>query len=61
MEQEPPASRLYTTAFVTSKDSTTIGYRQLGHGPGIILVHAGLMASQHFMNLAAVGDRCLQP
>ncbi len=29
-----------------------IGYRQLGHGPGVILVHGGMQASQDFMKLA---------
>lgn len=37
---------------VISKDGTHIGYRQLGSGPGLILVHGGMMASQHFMKLA---------
>jgi hypothetical protein len=27
------------TASVTSKDGTTIGYRQLGHGPGLVILH----------------------
>jgi pimeloyl-ACP methyl ester carboxylesterase len=43
----------YTTSYVTSKDGTKIGYRQLGSGPGIILVHGGVNASQHFMKLGA--------
>ena len=37
---------------VVSKDGTVIGYRQLGHGPGLILVHGGMMASQNFRQLA---------
>jgi pimeloyl-ACP methyl ester carboxylesterase len=37
---------------VFSKDGTSIGYRQLGSGPGLILVHGGMMASQNFMKLA---------
>lgn len=32
------------TSTVTSKDGTTIGYRQLGHGPGVVLLH-GIMES----------------
>lgn len=32
------ASSPYTTDFVTSKDGTTIGYRQMGRGPGLVLV-----------------------
>jgi pimeloyl-ACP methyl ester carboxylesterase len=47
---EPPA---YTTGTVTSLDGTTIAYRQLGHGPGIIAVHGAMQASQNFMKLAA--------
>jgi len=41
----------YTTGSVISKDGTTIGYRQMGSGPGIILMHGGANASQHFMTL----------
>ena len=36
---------------VTSADGTIIGYRQLGSGPGLILVHGGMMGSQNFMKL----------
>ncbi len=45
-------SSTYTNGFVISKDGTKIGYRQLGNGPGLILVPGGLMASQNFMELA---------
>jgi pimeloyl-ACP methyl ester carboxylesterase len=45
-------SREYTTGFVTSKDGTKIGYRQMGKGEVVILVHGGLQASQSFMALA---------
>jgi len=38
---------------VTSADGTTIGYRQVGSGPGLILVHGGMMASQNFTDLAS--------
>ena len=41
----------YTKGFVTSKDGTTIGYRQMGIGPGIILLHGGGKASQTLMQL----------
>jgi pimeloyl-ACP methyl ester carboxylesterase len=40
-----------STHSVISKDGTKFGYRQLGAGPGIILVHGGLMTSQNFMKL----------
>jgi pimeloyl-ACP methyl ester carboxylesterase len=36
-----------------SRDGTTIGYRQFGHGPGIILVHGSMQAAQNFGKLAA--------
>ena len=41
----------YTKGFVTSLDGTTIGYRQMGSGPGIILLHGGGKASQTLMQL----------
>jgi pimeloyl-ACP methyl ester carboxylesterase len=41
----------YTVHKTTSGDGTTIGYRQLGAGPGLILVHGGMMGSQNFMKL----------
>ncbi len=43
--------REYTKGFVTSKDGTTIGYRQMGQGPSIILLHGGISSSQYFMKL----------
>ena len=43
----------YTKDSVRSADATTIGYRQLGHGPGVLLVHGGMQASQDFMKLAS--------
>lgn len=42
-------NKSYTTDSVTSKDGTNIGYRQMGSGPGIILMHRRANASQHFM------------
>jgi pimeloyl-ACP methyl ester carboxylesterase len=47
-------SQTYTTSSVTSSDGTIIGYRQLGSGPGIILVHGGASASQSYMKLGAL-------
>jgi pimeloyl-ACP methyl ester carboxylesterase len=46
--------KAYTTHTVTSKDATPIGYRQLGQGKGLILIHGGLQASQSFMKLATI-------
>lgn len=41
----------YIKASVTSKDGTIIGYRQMGNGPGLILLHGGFNTSQHMMKL----------
>jgi pimeloyl-ACP methyl ester carboxylesterase len=46
-----------TTGSVVSADSTRIGFRSLGRGPGVILLHGGVNASQHMMKLGrALGD-----
>ena len=42
----------YTTSSVTSKDGTTISYRQLGHGPGVVLLHGAMESAQSHMQLA---------
>ena len=42
----------YTIGSVTSRDGTTIGYRQMGRGPGLILLHGAMQAAQNFMRLA---------
>lgn len=42
----------YEKHFVASKDGTKLGFRQLGHGPGIVLQHGGALGSQHYMKLA---------
>jgi len=42
----------YTTSSVISADGTTIGYRQLGHGPGVVLLHGGFESAQSHMQLA---------
>jgi pimeloyl-ACP methyl ester carboxylesterase len=42
---------------VRSPDGTVIGYREYGSGPGLILVHGGMKAAQHFSRLAdALGN-----
>ncbi|SDI28606.1 alpha/beta fold hydrolase [Nonomuraea jiangxiensis] len=46
------AQASYTTGTVTSADGTTIGYRKLGAGPGLLLVSGGYLAAQHYMALA---------
>ena len=46
------AQEHYTTGSVPSQDGTTIGYRQLGHGPGVVLVHGAMESAQSHMQLA---------
>jgi pimeloyl-ACP methyl ester carboxylesterase len=49
----PEAARLPSTiGRVTSRDGTTIGYRELGQGPGLILLHGTMEASQSHLELA---------
>ena len=43
----------YSVGSVTSADGTRIGYRQFGHGPGVVLVHGGMQAAQSFTTLAS--------
>jgi pimeloyl-ACP methyl ester carboxylesterase len=45
-------SERYTSETVTSKDGTAIGYRQLGHGPGIVALHGAMESSISHMQLA---------
>lgn len=42
----------FHTGTVSSRDGTTIGYRQVGTGPGVILLHGGMQAAQSFTKLA---------
>jgi pimeloyl-ACP methyl ester carboxylesterase len=42
----------FTTDFETSKDGTRIGYRQLGHGPGVVMLHGAMESAQSHMKLA---------
>lgn len=44
---------IYTTGYVLSKDGTRIGYRRLGNGPGLLILHGGALSSQHYLKLAA--------
>ena len=46
------AAERYTTDSVLSKDGTTIGYRQVGHGPGIVALHGAMESAQSHMQLA---------
>lgn len=42
----------YEKHFLASIDGTKLGFRQLGHGPGVVLQHGGALGSQHYMKLA---------
>lgn len=42
----------YTTGAATSRDGVTIGYRQLGHGPGLVMLHGAMESAQSHMQLA---------
>jgi pimeloyl-ACP methyl ester carboxylesterase len=42
----------YTTGSVVSRDGTTIGYRQLGQGPGLVMLHGAMESAQSHMQLA---------
>jgi deazaflavin-dependent oxidoreductase (nitroreductase family) len=43
----------YAKGSVMSKDGTIIGFRHLGRGPGVVILHGGALASQHYMKLGA--------
>ena len=40
------------TGIVTSEDGTTIGYRQLGSGPGVVLLHGAMSSGYNLVALA---------
>ena len=40
------------TGSVISNDGTTIGYRQLGQGPGLVVLHGAMESAQSHMQLA---------
>jgi pimeloyl-ACP methyl ester carboxylesterase len=42
----------YTIGTVISKDGTTISYRQLGHGSGVVMLHGAMESAQSHMGLA---------
>lgn len=46
----PPGN--YITGSVISKDGTTIGYRQLGAGPAVVVLHGAMESAQSHMQLA---------
>jgi pimeloyl-ACP methyl ester carboxylesterase len=42
----------YATGSVTARDGTTIGYRQFGHGPGLVLLHGTASSGYNHAQLA---------
>ncbi len=46
------APKLYRTESLISKDGTTISYRQIGHGPGLVLLHGGMSSAHNHMEMA---------
>jgi len=54
----PTSGPEWRTGAVGSRDGTTIGFRQIGEGPGVVLLHGGMVASQHFAKLGeALSDQ----
>jgi pimeloyl-ACP methyl ester carboxylesterase len=47
-----PQRAPYVTHSVTSEDGTAIGYRQLGRGPGLVVLHGAMESAQSHMQLA---------
>jgi pimeloyl-ACP methyl ester carboxylesterase len=45
-------AQTFQTGTVNSGDGTTIGYRRVGTGPGVVLLHGGMQAAQSFTKLA---------
>jgi pimeloyl-ACP methyl ester carboxylesterase len=41
-----------TTGIVTSQDGTSIGYRQVGHGPGVVMLHGAMESARSHTRLA---------
>src|SRR2546425_9711350 len=54
VKNQPTAAELEhsSTGSVISRDGTTIGYRQLGRGPGLVVVHGAMESAQSHMQLA---------
>src|SRR5690242_13812505 len=46
------ANQSTTTNTVTSQDGTVIKYLQLGHGPGVVLLHGAMESARSHMLLA---------
>ena len=46
------APKRYRTESLISRDGTTISYRQIGHGPGLLLLHGGMSSAHNHMEMA---------
>jgi pimeloyl-ACP methyl ester carboxylesterase len=46
------ARQHFITDTVISRDSTTIGYRQIGQGPGVVLLHGAMSSGYNHIQLA---------
>ena len=42
----------FTTHAASARDGTTIGYRQLGQGPGIVVLHGSMSSGYYHLELA---------
>jgi pimeloyl-ACP methyl ester carboxylesterase len=59
-KNQPPAAALdnFTSGSVRSKDGTSIGYLQVGHGQGVVLVQGAMGTALNFVQLAeALADK----
>jgi pimeloyl-ACP methyl ester carboxylesterase len=45
-------SQRFITDSVISRDGVTIGYRQLGHGPGLVILHGSMSTGYNHLQLA---------
>jgi pimeloyl-ACP methyl ester carboxylesterase len=43
----------FETTYVNTTDGTRLGYRRLGQGPGVVLLHGSMESAQSHMGLAA--------
>jgi pimeloyl-ACP methyl ester carboxylesterase len=48
----PATWQSYTTGSVVARDGTTLGYRQLGRGPGLVVVHGSMSTGYYHLQLA---------
>lgn len=51
-QSTPTARDQYTFGSVISRDGTSIGYRQIGQGPAVVLLHGSNVSGQDFTQLA---------